>query len=92
MSSMSEFVKPCIYPKTEIKMSNKSDGRWLPYDFDLSAHDCKHDAKESVNDVYTNNSVSKMLLQWRKGLQELRRKHLEILNNAQRHFQKSDYI
>jgi hypothetical protein len=59
MSSMSEYSKPCIYPKTEIKMSNKSDGRWLPYDFDWSGHDCKHDAKESVNGVYTNNTESK---------------------------------
>lgn len=34
------YVKPCMYCKAEIEMSDK-DGKWLPYNKDGSAHECK---------------------------------------------------
>lgn len=56
---MSEYTKPCIFCKTEIKMSNKNDGKWLPYNLDGSSHDCKHVSKESENDGDVNKSEAK---------------------------------
>ncbi len=35
------YVKPCIYCKERIEMSDKVSGKWLPYDLDGSAHECK---------------------------------------------------
>lgn len=37
---MSGFTKPCIYCNREIRLSNDS-GRWLPYNPDNTAHECK---------------------------------------------------
>ena len=37
---MSQYQKPCIFCKQEIKMSDNS-GKWLPYNLDGSLHECK---------------------------------------------------
>ena len=37
---MSGFTKPCTYCNKEIRLSNDS-GRWLPYNLDNTAHECK---------------------------------------------------
>ena len=37
---MSGFTKFCIYCNREIRLSNDS-GRWLPYNLDNTAHECK---------------------------------------------------
>lgn len=34
------YVKPCIYCKAEIEISDK-EGKWLPYNKDGSAHECR---------------------------------------------------
>ena len=54
---MSEYTKTCIYCKAEIRMSNKDEGKWLPYNFDGSAHDCKPPNKVSPEDRI-HNTVS----------------------------------
>lgn len=38
---MSEFEKTCTYCKEKIKLSDKQGGKWLPYNLDGSAHDCR---------------------------------------------------
>ena len=38
---MSGFTKNCIYCNQEIRLSNDS-GRWLPYNLDNTAHECKN--------------------------------------------------
>jgi uncharacterized FlaG/YvyC family protein len=37
---MSGFTKTCIYCNKEIRLSNDT-GRWLPYNLDNTAHECK---------------------------------------------------
>ena len=37
---MSGFNKTCIYCNKEIRLSNDT-GRWLPYNLDNTAHECK---------------------------------------------------
>ena len=54
---MSEYTKPCIYCKAEIRMSNKNEGKWLPYNLDGSAHDCKPSDQES-REAQTYNTAS----------------------------------
>jgi hypothetical protein len=46
---MSEYTKPCIYCKAEIRMSNKNEGKWLSYNLDGSAHDCKPSDQKSTD-------------------------------------------
>ena len=46
---MSEYTKPCVYCKVEIRMSNKNEGKWLPYNLDGSAHDCKPSDNKSTD-------------------------------------------
>ena len=46
---MSEYTKPCVYCKAEIRMSNKNEGKWLPYNLDGSAHDCKPSEQKSTD-------------------------------------------
>jgi hypothetical protein len=41
---MSQYQKPCIFCKQEIKMSNDS-GNWLPYNLDGSIHECRPSTK-----------------------------------------------
>jgi hypothetical protein len=38
---MSEYPKSCVYCKAEIRMTNKNEGKWLPYNLDGSVHNCK---------------------------------------------------
>ena len=45
---MSEYTKPCIYCKSDIRMSNKNEGKWLPYNLDGSTHDCKSSEEKSM--------------------------------------------
>lgn len=40
-------------------MSNKNEGKWLPYNLDGSEHDCKPHAKGSINGDDTNKSETK---------------------------------
>lgn len=56
---MSEYIKHCVYCKNEIKMSNKNEGKWLPFNLDGSEHDCKPHAKGSINGDDTNKSETK---------------------------------
>ena len=37
---MSGYLKPCIFCKQEIKMSNDS-GKWLPYNLAGTSHECR---------------------------------------------------
>jgi hypothetical protein len=54
---MSEYTKPCIYCKAEIRMSNKNEGKWLPYNLEGSVHDCKPSDLKST-DAKNHNTVS----------------------------------
>jgi hypothetical protein len=54
---MSEYTKPCIYCKAEIRMSNKNEGKWLPYNLDGSTHDCKPSDQES-GEAQTHNTAT----------------------------------
>jgi hypothetical protein len=56
---MSEYIKHCVYCKSEIKMSNKNEGKWLPYNLDGSEHDCKPHTNGSINGGDTNKSEAK---------------------------------
>jgi len=38
---MIEFEKTCTFCKEKIKLSDKEHGKWLPYNLDGSAHDCR---------------------------------------------------
>jgi hypothetical protein len=53
---MSEYTKPCIYCKAEIRMSNKNEGKWLPYNLEGSVHDCKPFDLKST-DAKNHNTV-----------------------------------
>lgn len=55
---MSEYTKPCIYCKAEIRMSNKNEGKWLPYNLDGSAHDCKPSDQKSGEDQFHNTAAN----------------------------------
>ena len=71
---MSEYTKPCIFCKAEIRMSNKNEGKWLPYNLDGSAHDCKASDQKST-DIQNHNTGAirierKKPLPWRKGFQD----------------------
>ena len=54
ISYMSEYTKPCIFCKAEIRMSNKNEGKWL-YNLDGSAHDCKPSDQKST-DIQNHNA------------------------------------
>jgi hypothetical protein len=38
------YVKPCIYCKEQIEMSDK-EGKWLPYNLNNGPHHCKKNNK-----------------------------------------------
>ena len=62
-------------------MSNKNEGKWLPYNLDGCVHDCKPSDMKST-DAQNHKSVIRIKgpLQWRKGLQDWKRQFLEILS------------
>ena len=78
---MSEYIKHCVYCKSEIKMSNKNEGKWLPYNLDGSEHDCKPHTNGSINGGDTIRVKPRNILQWRKGLQDSKKQFLEIPSN-----------
>ena len=49
---MSGFTKFCIYCNKEIRLSNDT-GRWLPYNLDNTAHECKGKQKFGIPEVVT---------------------------------------
>jgi hypothetical protein len=51
------YLKECIFCKTKIRMSDKKENKWLPYNLDNTEHDCK---KKNGNDKLTNgrNEIS----------------------------------
>jgi len=51
------YVKPCIYCKEEIEMSDK-EGKWLPYNKNGSPHDCKKNGKEITLEMVTKKLES----------------------------------
>lgn len=51
---MSGFTKTCIYCNQEIRLSNDS-GRWLPYNLDNTAHECKN-TKSSQSQTQTQQT------------------------------------
>ncbi|MGA9928279.1 MAG: hypothetical protein WBP96_06705 [Nitrososphaeraceae archaeon] len=63
---MSEYTKPCIYCKSDIRMSNKNEGKWLPYNLDGSTHDCKSSEEKSMeaqnHDTVVNSKREKKTL------------------------------
>jgi hypothetical protein len=58
------YVKECIFCKNNITMSNET-GKWLPYNKDGSAHDCRtNDNGKKTNGQsrkYTLDEVQKKL-------------------------------
>ena len=36
------YTKPCMFCKQEIVMSDKGAGKWLPYDLNGEAHECRN--------------------------------------------------
>ena len=47
---MSGFTKNCIYCNKEIRLSNDT-GRWLPYNLDNTAHECKKSSEQTQPQV-----------------------------------------
>ena len=58
------YQKECLYCKKEITMSDET-GKWLPYNKDGSAHDCRTPAdgtaKQEAKKQYTLDEVQKKL-------------------------------
>lgn len=55
---MSEFEKTCTYCKAKIKLSDKQDKKWLPYNLDGSSHDCR---TKQETPTHTLEAVQKKL-------------------------------
>ena len=49
---MSGFNKTCIYCNKEIRLSNDT-GRWLPYNLDNTAHECKKSSEQQQQTTTT---------------------------------------
>ena len=81
---MSEYTKPCIYCKADIRMSNKNEGKWLPYNLDGSAHDCKP-SDQKLTDAQNhktggNSNREKKTLTIEERLVDWKRQYLAIVN------------
>jgi hypothetical protein len=53
------YVKPCIYCKEEIEMSDR-DGKWLPYNKTGTPHECRKE-KSTEKQEYSLEDVQKKL-------------------------------
>ena len=42
---MSGYTRPCTFCNQEIRLSNDT-GKWLPYNLDGSAHECKKSSEQ----------------------------------------------
>jgi hypothetical protein len=59
---MSEYVKECIFCKAKIRMSDKRENKWRPYNEDGSEHDCKNkNGNKSVPNNGNDLSVEVLL-------------------------------
>jgi hypothetical protein len=54
------YVKECTFCKEKIQMSDKLDGKWLPYSLDGKVHECKKNGKAIENKTVPkqNNDIS----------------------------------
>ena len=69
------YVNPCIYCKEKIRMSDKKEGKWLPYYIeDDSPHDCKNGKKQEITLEMVQKkleaigiiiNVERLMKQWR---------------------------
>ena len=55
---MSQYQKPYIFCKQEIKMSDDS-GKWLPYNLDGTLHECKDRDKPQVKNEQVTATTTK---------------------------------
>jgi hypothetical protein len=75
---MSGYTKPCRFCNAEIKMSNDG-GKWLPYNLDGSAHECKDNGKSQLQPQTVRTALTLESLDARLNKMDERLKKVETL-------------
>jgi hypothetical protein len=74
---MSQYQKPCIFCKQEIKMSDSS-GKWLPYNLDGSLHECRENNNNNKKIVTSAKSKSVAVTATKLTLEDLNKRLKKI--------------
>ena len=72
------YVKECVFCQEKIRMSDRIDGKWLPFDLEGNSHNCQKNGEKkeqepsTVKDQARLNRIIKQMSELLKQLEDLK--------------------